>query len=114
MKIGFTSNPNDDFQLDVFYDCTANHYAECPECHPAQPYLPQIPPDSAPSSIHQTRPTDQWDFSAAGENPCWNSGYTLTTGMQLCQNHTRMLYIRVTRRTAANCSTFILQATNGL
>ena len=52
-KIGFSANPGDEFQLQVYSDCAT--LAGC--LTGAQP-------------IHLTRPTDMWQWSASGESPC--------------------------------------------
>jgi hypothetical protein len=94
VKIGFTSNPGDEFQLQVYTNCSGGA-AGCPD---------------GGTPVHQTMPTDQWEYNATGENPCKAAA---GVGYQQCQNHAQTLYIRVTRRTAPSCSSFTLQVTNG-
>ncbi|MBI5529195.1 MAG: hypothetical protein HY897_22960, partial [Deltaproteobacteria bacterium] len=96
-KIGFSTNPSNEFQLEVFSNCSGT-YASCPE---------------ADKTIEQTRPTDMWEFNPA-ENPCYWTG-VLWPGEYQCLDHTSTFYIKVTRRTGAlNCSTFTVQVTNAL
>jgi hypothetical protein len=96
VKIYFSTNPNDDFQLEVFTDCSGTG-ADCPD---------------GGSPIHGTISTpDLWEFNATGEKPCltYNS-----PGYNLCTNHARTYYLKVTRRTAPTCDNFTIQITNGV
>ena len=83
-------------QLEVFTDCNPTA-ASCPD---------------SGTPIHNTMPTNQWEFNVSGENPCVSS--SPYSGYYLCQNHTRNYYVKVTRRTAATCNSFTVNVTNGI
>ena len=59
--------------------------------------------------IHLTAASDIWQWRASGENPCKS---TIALNYQICQNHTMTRYVRITRRTPVDCSSFTLKAAN--
>jgi hypothetical protein len=97
VKIGFSVNNGDEFELRVYDNCTTQ--SGC---------------GSGGQPIHATTATDVYEWTA-GENPCLSVS-SPGPGYSTCQNHARTLYVQVSRRVGfgVSCNSFTIQATNGL
>jgi hypothetical protein len=102
LKIGFTTNPNNEFKLEVATACpdtAGTHLAACGVAGDVQP-------------IDSTMPANMFEWSASGEAACYNTPAPWT-GVTVCQQHGGTYYLKVTRQTAATCNAFTIKASNG-
>jgi hypothetical protein len=96
-QIAFMSNPSNDYQLEVYWDCSgAGGITACLEGGIGMP-------------IYQVYPGDFWEWNASGEVPCQMAA---TPGYNICTQHNFSVYVKIVRRNPVNCSSFQIKAVN--